>query len=44
VFRLFRLVGFRVQKLFDYVPGRSLDEELPLVTFKEAELQEVGYK
>ncbi|MFC1932726.1 Coenzyme F420 hydrogenase/dehydrogenase, beta subunit C-terminal domain [Chloroflexota bacterium] len=44
VFRIFRLVGDRVQKVFDYVPGRSLDEELPLVTFEEAELQEVGYE
>ncbi len=44
VFGIFRLVGDRVQKVFDYVPGRNLDEELPLVTFKEAELQEVGYE
>jgi len=44
VFRLFHLVGHRVQEIFDYVPGQSLEEELPLVTFKEAELQEVGYK
>ena len=39
---IFRLVGYQVQKVFDYVPGRSLDEELPLITFKEAELGEVG--
>lgn len=39
---MFRLVGLRVQKIFDYVPGRSLEEELPLATFKEDELQEVG--
>ena len=44
VARIFRLVGSRVQKTFDYVPGRSLEEELPLTTFKEAELEEVGYK
>ena len=42
VFDIFRLVGYQVQKVFDYVPGRSLDEELPLTTFKEAELTEVG--
>jgi len=42
VFDIFRLVGYQVQKTFDYVPGRSLDEELPLTTFKEAELTEVG--
>ncbi len=44
VFSIFRLVGSRVQKLFDYLPGRSLDEELPLATFKEVELQKVGYE
>ena len=44
VFSIFRLVGDRVQKVFDYVPGRSLDEEMPLSTFKEDELQEVGYE
>ncbi len=44
VFSIFRLVGDRVQKVFDYVPGRSLEEELPLSTFKEEELQEVGYE
>ena len=38
---IFRLVGLGAQKLFDYVPGRSLDEELPLSTFKEDELHEV---
>lgn len=42
VSNIFRLVGSRVQKIFDYVPGRSLEEELPLATFKEDELQEVG--
>jgi formate dehydrogenase subunit beta len=39
---IFRLVGAQVQKLFDYVPGRSLDEELPLTTFKEEELPDIG--
>jgi len=39
---IFRLVGYDVQKLFDYVPGRSLDEELPLTTFKEEELTDIG--
>lgn len=35
---LFRTVGQRVQAMFDYVPGRSLEEPLPLATFKENEL------
>ncbi len=39
---IFRLVGEQVQKMFDYVPGRSLDEELPLTTFKEEELPDIG--
>jgi formate dehydrogenase subunit beta len=39
---IFRLVGSRVQGTFDYVPGRSLEEELPLAVFKEDELQSVG--
>jgi len=44
VSNIFRMVGLKTQKLFDYVPGRSLDEELPLSTFKEDELQEVMEK
>ena len=42
VFRLFRLVGARTQEVLGYVPGRDLDEELPLSTFKEDEFQEMG--
>lgn len=42
VSRLFRLVGFRTQAALDYVPGRSLDDELPLTTFREDEFQELG--
>lgn len=36
---IFRAVGQKVQALFDYVPGRSLEEELPLATFREDELE-----
>lgn len=32
---IFRAVGEGVQKMLDYVPGRSLEDELPLATFKE---------
>ena len=39
---IFRSVGYQVQRIFDYVPGRNLEEELPLATFKEAELIEIG--
>ena len=36
---LFRAVGHKVQGLFDYTPGKSVDEEPPIATFKEDELQ-----
>jgi formate dehydrogenase subunit beta len=41
VAQIFTLVGDRNQEAFDYVPGRSLDEPLPLTTFEEDEFQEV---
>jgi len=41
VAKLFRLVGADLQKLFEYVPGRRLEDELPLTTFREEELTEV---
>ena len=39
---LFRTTAERVQALFDYEAGRSLDEEVPLATFREDELQDLG--
>ncbi|MGQ9458547.1 MAG: 4Fe-4S dicluster domain-containing protein [Anaerolineae bacterium] len=39
---VFRAVGQRVQALFDYLPGRSLEEEVPLATFREEELRTLG--
>lgn len=39
---IFRAVGQEVQRMFDYLPGRSLEDELPLATFKEDELGELG--
>lgn len=39
---IFRAVGQEVQAMFDYLPGRSLEDELPLVTFKEDELTDLG--
>jgi formate dehydrogenase subunit beta len=39
---IFSAVGAQVQAAFDYVPGRSLEEPLPLVTFQAEELKEVG--
>ena len=39
VVELFRTVAREVQALFDYVPGRSVDEEPPLTVFREEELE-----
>jgi formate dehydrogenase subunit beta len=38
VAEIFRAVSKRTQQVFDYIPGRDLDEELPLATFREEEL------
>jgi formate dehydrogenase subunit beta len=38
----FRATGEKVQALFDYHPGRSLDEEAPVQTFREDELAAMG--
>jgi len=39
---LFRAVGQEVQAVFGYEPGRSLEDELPLATFREDELPGVA--
>ncbi len=39
---VFRAVGADVQAAFEYMPGRSLDEPLPLATFRENEWVGVG--
>jgi len=36
---LFRSVGDRIQKMFQYVPGRDVKETPPVATFKEEELK-----
>ncbi len=40
--RVFRAVGQQVQAVFEYVPGRSVEEPLPLITFREDEWTQVG--
>jgi formate dehydrogenase subunit beta len=40
--RVFRFVGSQVQRVFDYEPGRDVEETLPLITFREDEWMEVG--
>jgi len=39
VFELFQLIGKEVQGLFDYEAGKSREDDPPLVTFKEEELE-----
>lgn len=39
VFELFHLVGMDVQKIFKYLPGKDVEQEPPVVTFKEDELE-----
>ncbi|MCL6465129.1 MAG: Coenzyme F420 hydrogenase/dehydrogenase, beta subunit C-terminal domain [candidate division WOR-3 bacterium] len=39
---LFKKVSRNAQKEFDYLSGRSLDEPLPLVTFREDEFRTIG--
>ena len=39
---VFRAIGQEVQETFDYVPGRSVEDPLPMITFREDEWMEVG--
>ena len=38
---IFKKIGESVQKLFDYIPGKNIEEDIPLITFKEEEFAEV---
>lgn len=42
VFSVFRTVASNAQKEFDYTPGVSLEDELPLAVYKEEEFQTLG--
>jgi len=37
---IFKKIGESVQKLFDYVPGRNVEEKIPLTTFEKEEFTE----
>jgi len=39
---IFRTVGEKTQAVFDYTPGLSLEDKVPLTTFRENELIELG--
>jgi len=41
VAQIFTVVGDRNQEVFDYVPGKNIDEPLPLTTFEKEEFLEV---
>jgi len=41
VAQIFSMVADETQGLFDYVSGRSLDEPIPLIAYKEEELHEM---
>ena len=40
VSQVFGLVGDRVQKVFNYVPGASIEDPLPILVYEEEELKE----
>lgn len=39
---VFRAIGRDTQDVFEYEPGRDVEEPLPLITFKEEEWMDVG--
>ncbi|MBI5649945.1 MAG: 4Fe-4S dicluster domain-containing protein [Chloroflexi bacterium] len=39
---LFRAVGARAQKIFDYAPGRDVNEKPPFMEFRRDELLQIG--
>lgn len=39
---VFRAIGQQTQKVFEYVPGRDVEEPLPLITFREDEWMDMG--
>jgi formate dehydrogenase subunit beta len=41
VFRLFKAASTKVQDLLTYEPGRDLEEEIPIATFREEELAKI---
>ena len=41
--KIFRNVSADVQAVFDYIAGRSPDDELPLTAFREDELTDIGH-
>jgi formate dehydrogenase subunit beta len=42
--KIFQLIGTESQELFNYVPGRNVEEPLPATAFKEKEFEQIGEK
>jgi formate dehydrogenase subunit beta len=42
--KIFQLIGSETQALFNYVPGRNVEEALPATAFKEKEFERIGEK
>ena len=38
---IFKKIGESIQNMFEYTPGKSIEEKIPLTTFKEKELTEI---
>jgi len=38
---IFKKIGESVQKMFEYIPGKNVEEDIPLITFEEEEFAEV---
>jgi len=38
---IFKKVSESVQKMFDYIPGKDIEEKIPLITFKQEEFAEI---
>jgi formate dehydrogenase subunit beta len=41
VFRLFKATSAKVQDLFNYEPGKDIEEEIPISAFREEELEKI---
>ncbi len=37
--KIYKIVGLNAQKMYDYVPGRNVEEPIPVLTFQEDELE-----
>ena len=42
--RVFRTVGEKTQAIFEYIPGQSVDDPLPVTTFREDELDDTAVR